>query len=222
MAERKRELTTTSYALLGLLAIQPWTTYELAKQVKRGLAMTWPRVESNLYEGPKALVAHGLATARREYVGRRPRTVYEITGEGREALRLWLARPGAPPSLEFEAILKILLGDASDKESLLVNIEAARDWSQRFQQGASAIARGYLDDGGPFPDRLPIISLTFPFLYEFAELVGRWADRAAAEVRRWPDRPTVDDIDIEPFRRAAEALDDGSAQCPTVRSPGSE
>ena len=26
-----RPLTTTSYAILGLLAIQPWSTYELAQ-----------------------------------------------------------------------------------------------------------------------------------------------------------------------------------------------
>ena len=26
-------LTTTSYAILGLLAVKPWTTYELAQQM---------------------------------------------------------------------------------------------------------------------------------------------------------------------------------------------
>jgi PadR family transcriptional regulator AphA len=26
-------LTSTSYAILGLLALRPWTTYELAKQM---------------------------------------------------------------------------------------------------------------------------------------------------------------------------------------------
>ena len=28
-----KTLTSTSYAILGLLAVKPWTTYELAKQV---------------------------------------------------------------------------------------------------------------------------------------------------------------------------------------------
>ena len=203
MTDRNRTLTTTAYALLGLLAIRPWTTYELAKQVARSLRLIWPRAESNVYEGPKALVAHGLATARQEYVGRRPRTVYAITPAGRRALRRWRAEPGAGPSVEFEALLKVLLSDASDKESLLVNIRAARDWADRGQQICADIARQYLDHGGPFPQRLPIISLTFPFLLEFAELVERWSERAEREVNRWPDQPTPADTDLSEFERAA-------------------
>ncbi|MEV4510207.1 PadR family transcriptional regulator [Dactylosporangium sp. NPDC049525] len=203
MTDRNRTLTTTAYALLGLLDIRPWTTYELAKQVARSLRLIWPRAESNVYEGPKALVAHGLATARQEHVGRRPRTVYAITPAGREALRQWRAEPGAGPTMEFEALLKVLLGDASDKESLLTNIRAARDWADRGQQICADIGRGYVQDGGPLPERLPIISLTFPFLLEFAELVERWSERAEQEVRRWPDDPTPADADLSQFQRAA-------------------
>ncbi len=40
--------TTTSHALLGLLAVRDWTTYELAKQVKRSLSWFWPRAERKL------------------------------------------------------------------------------------------------------------------------------------------------------------------------------
>jgi len=105
--------------------------------------------------------------------------------------------------MEFEALLKVLLGDASDKESLLVNIHAARDWAGRGQRICADIARQYLDDGGPFPQRLPIISLTFPFLLEFAELVERWSERAEREVHRWPDQPTPADTNLSEFERAA-------------------
>ena len=86
-----RGMTTTSYALLGLLALQPWTTYELAQQVRRSLSWFWPRTERKLYDEPKRLVAEGYATAREEFTGRRKRTVYEITPEGRAALRATLA-----------------------------------------------------------------------------------------------------------------------------------
>jgi PadR family transcriptional regulator, regulatory protein AphA len=214
MTERNRTLTTTAYALLGLLDIRPWTTYELAKQVARSLRLVWPRAESNVYEGPKALVAHGLATARQEYVGRRPRTVYAITPAGREALTRWRAEPGAGPSMEFEALLKVLLGEASDKESLLVNIRAARNWAEQGKQICADIGRGYLEDGGPFPQRLPIISLTFPFLLEFAELVERWSMHAEREVRRWPDQPGPADTDLSAFERAAALRPTPDAQAP--------
>lgn len=58
-----RPLTTTSFAILGLLAIQPWSTYELAQLMRRSLQFVWPRAESNLYAEPKRLVDAGLATA---------------------------------------------------------------------------------------------------------------------------------------------------------------
>ena len=49
-------LSTTSYAILGLLALRPWTTYELAKQVQKSLGWFWPRAERKLYDEPKRLV----------------------------------------------------------------------------------------------------------------------------------------------------------------------
>lgn len=56
-------LTPTSYAILGLLAVRPYTTYELATQVERTVRRFWPRARSKLYEEPKKLVAAGLAEA---------------------------------------------------------------------------------------------------------------------------------------------------------------
>ena len=97
--------TTTSYAILGLLSVRDWSTYELAKQVRRSLRWFWPRTERKLYDEPKRLVADGLATATKQYTGQRPRTVYGITEHGREQLRRWLDEPPATRSMEFEGML---------------------------------------------------------------------------------------------------------------------
>src|SRR5919202_6236966 len=96
--------TTTSYAVLGMLSVRSWTTYELAKQVQRSLNWFWPRAERRLYEEPKSLVADGLATAVKEFTGARPRTVYGITAAGRVALATWLSTPSAPLTTESEAL----------------------------------------------------------------------------------------------------------------------
>jgi hypothetical protein len=47
------ELTTTSYAILGLLNIKPWSAYELTQQAQRSLRYAWPKSESHLYAEPK-------------------------------------------------------------------------------------------------------------------------------------------------------------------------
>jgi DNA-binding PadR family transcriptional regulator len=54
-------LTTTSYAILALLALQEWSSYELAQQMGRSVDWFWPRAESVVYEEPKRLVRLGLA-----------------------------------------------------------------------------------------------------------------------------------------------------------------
>src|SRR5512141_3002246 len=98
----REDLTPTSYAMLGFLALHPWTTYELAKQMQRSVHWFWPRAERKLYDEPKRLAALGFASTTTIATGKRPSTVYEITSEGRKVLREWLRKgPGAPMQVEM-------------------------------------------------------------------------------------------------------------------------
>jgi DNA-binding PadR family transcriptional regulator len=195
-------LTTTSYAILGLLAVKPWTTYELAQQMKRAVGQFWPRAESNLYAEPKKLVALGLARSSREKVGKRPRTIYTITDEGRQALAEWIPTPGAGPVLEFEQLIKVFFAEHGSKQDLLATIESTRTWTEERLAATVDIPRGYLQGQGPFPERLAWIMLSGQFLKEFTFAVGRWAEWAAEVVEEWPD----DIRDAEPDWPALEAM----------------
>jgi DNA-binding PadR family transcriptional regulator len=187
-------LTTTSYAILGLLAVKPWTTHELVQQVDRSLRRIWPRAQSKLYEEPKKLVAHGLAKAADDPVGRRRRTRYTITPKGRRALVAWLAEPGDGPSLEFEQLVKIHLADGATKRAVIANLEAARAWVLEQNEEILATARAYLEGHGAFPERVALNQLAGRFLTEFYSAVARWTEWALATVESWPD-----DIRQAPF-----------------------
>jgi PadR family transcriptional regulator AphA len=182
-----RGLTTTSYAILGLLAIQPWSTYELTRQMDRSLGRFWPRARSKLYEEPKKLVAAGLAVASDERVGRRPRTVYSITPAGGAALAEWLRTPGSGPVLEFEQLLKVWFSDHATKADALASLAAARAWAAEQNEENKRAARAYLAGQGPFQHRAAQNVLAEAFLTDFCALVARWADWATAEVEQWPD-----------------------------------
>lgn len=200
------KLTTTSYVILGHLALRSWSTYELAQQIKRSTNAYWPRAESKIYEEPKKLVAHGLATARREYTGRRPRTVYVITQDGREALRRWLDTPGQAPLVEFEGLVKVLFAEQGSKQQLLSTISAIREQAQRTRDAQAALAADLAQTGGPFPDRLHVNSLVFKFMWDQTETVLRWATWAEHEVTSWPD-----DITRPPDPAPTHALNQAAA-----------
>jgi len=180
-------LTSTSYAVLALLALQSWTTYQLARQMERSLGWIWPRAISRLYEEPKKLVAAGLATSRSESTGRRRSTVYEITPAGRQALAAWLAEPGTGMVLECEALVKIAYADQGTRDGLLANLTTLIDDTTAKLHFGEMIARQYLDGLGPFQERLPLSGLMWRFLWEFQLTVLRWARWAYAEVEAWPD-----------------------------------
>src|ERR1700742_2046192 len=108
----RRQLSPTSFAILGLLSIQPFTTYELAQQMNRTLSWFWPRAASMIYEEPKKLEADGLATSQVTLTGKRRSTVYQITDAGRAALCDWLDAPAVGMRMECEAMIKVAFGDA--------------------------------------------------------------------------------------------------------------
>ena len=119
-----RELSTTSYALLALLGVQPFTAYELAQQMERSLADFWPRAQSVLYNEAKNLTAHGLATSERVHTGQRASTRYTITDQGRVALQQWLDTPASGPQLQFEALVQVAFADHGSREQLVRTLDA--------------------------------------------------------------------------------------------------
>lgn len=180
-------LSPTSYAILGLLAIKPWSTYELTKQMRRALLHVWPRAESNLYKEPQRLVEAGLATAQRRLVGRRERTEYAITPSGRAALEAWLERPSAPARLESEAMLKVLFGNYASTATLQRHLADFTTEAESTDVPWRAVAQEYIDGEGPFPERIHVNVLYWVLLDRWARLRADWARWAATEVARWPD-----------------------------------
>lgn len=196
-------LTTTSYAILGLLAVRPWSTYELAKQMDRSLGRVWPRAQSKIYEEPKKLVEHGLATAATEMVGKRSRTTYTISAAGRRRLAEWLQAPGAGPVLEFEGLLKLIFADNGTKDDALATIAAAREWAVERNQENLATARAYLGGRGPFQQRAALNMIAGAFLTEFYAMVADWADWAAGILQTWPADPAQAAAEVAELRRIA-------------------
>jgi DNA-binding PadR family transcriptional regulator len=187
-----RKLTATSYAILGLLGLRPWSAYELTKQVRRSLHFCWPRAETRLYQEPKNLLEHGLVRATTTANGRRSRTEYAITAKGRKALRSWLGEPSAPPRLESEALLRLFFAEHGTKEDLLATLAELEAHALALREQAVGQAAEYLTGEAPFPERLHILGLVGRFTLDHTALLMEWARWARAEVERWPDVGTAE------------------------------
>jgi DNA-binding PadR family transcriptional regulator len=198
--------TSTSFAILGLLAVRPSTAYELAQQMERSLRHFWPRAESRVYEEPKRLVRLGYARATAQRVGKRSKTLYTITAKGKLALARWLDEQAttAAPQLEFESLLKLFFSEHGSKAGALAQIEAIRTWALERTAQNIRIPRSYLDGDVPFPERLAQIVVVGRFLTDFTDMVDAWSEWATVIVDEWPDPPAGAEPDWSTIRAVAQ------------------
>lgn len=180
------QLSATAHALLGLLSLRPWTTYELAKQMKRSLGWVISRAERGVYTETKRLAERGLATASIEFTGRRRSTTYAITPLGESALAAWMGRPPAPTMLESEALARILFADRGTRDDLLATLRAVQHQADVALGALGEMAGQTVRGETPFVDRVAWQALAMRFVADFHRLLADWADWASDEVEGWP------------------------------------
>ena len=95
------------YALLGLLARESLSGYDLASRMRERVGFFWQARHSQIYpelarlEGEE-MVVHRVVEQR----DRPDKKVYEITDAGLEALREWVTAPVKPRATRDEMVLK--------------------------------------------------------------------------------------------------------------------
>jgi DNA-binding PadR family transcriptional regulator len=198
--------TPTSYAVLGLLSLRPWTTYELARQSERSLRWFFPRAERAVYLEAKRLVALGWARPKRTSTGRRASTVYRITKAGENALRDWLAAPSAPAVVESEAALKVFYADRADIAQLRATIDGIRE-----QASAALDQLAEMAGGAPqFPERADTNVLSMRLIADIHRTLydwTAWAERAVDVLDKGDERAIT-----RQTRRALDGIAASAAQ----------
>jgi DNA-binding PadR family transcriptional regulator len=121
-------LTTTEYAILGLLAAGASSGYDLARAADRSIAYMWAPSRSQIYKVLPRLVSWGLATSREiEQRGRPDKAVYRVTTAGRSALRAWLEDDTEDPERGGDLfLLKLFLAGSAPPEAALRQLDAYR------------------------------------------------------------------------------------------------
>jgi DNA-binding PadR family transcriptional regulator len=200
-----RRLSTTSYALLGLLATRPMSAYGIARQYPRSMRWSWPLSQAHLYSEPKRLAAAGLVRVKQVPAGpHRTRQEFHITPKGRRALARWLATGPDLPVLNHEMMLRVGFADNGSVDDLLAALDVAEEKLARMYAEGIEQVEGYLADGGPFPERLHLIALASDFNARFLELCHDWIHDVRAAATEWSS--TVDLGPTEQTKRRLVAI----------------
>lgn len=118
----------TKYAVLGLLANEPCSGYDIKKRFEHYIGKFWSESYGQIYPIVKELVEDGLATSSVEQTAGRPsKHVMSITDKGLAELCKWLIKPSDPQKERLEVLLKLCCGShisIEDNIRLIQNFKA--------------------------------------------------------------------------------------------------
>lgn len=100
-------MTTLGYAVLGLLAREALSGYDVTQRMKGQVGFFWGAGHSQIYPELARLEGDGHVTHSVVEQKERPdKKVYEITASGLDALKEWAVRPPRPGPTKDELTLK--------------------------------------------------------------------------------------------------------------------
>ena len=159
------ELRLFSYEVLGLGGEAGAGPHDLLQMARRGRILDWAG-ESQYYVEPKRLAKLGYLEPRPEPGRTRPRTVYSLSEQGRDALREWAATPVTVTPLKSEPLLRLLIadrvGEEVTREALAMLREDLADLNQRLDASEAAAET--------LPHRAPYLLAANRFLRGFVAL----------------------------------------------------
>ncbi|MEH6568109.1 MAG: PadR family transcriptional regulator [Halioglobus sp.] len=170
------KLSPTSYAMLGLLARNPQSAYELNTIMQTSLIRVyWPRAESHVYSEPKKLLLHNFVTEQKEQLSGRNRTVYTITDLGRQSLQDWLQEKGnSDLRLQSEFMLKLILADNGSAEDARATLAHSHKASTDDLKQAVAGIQQILDNPGYGVEGTPYNGIAINLMADMLIARRRW------------------------------------------------
>lgn len=114
----------TDYVILGLLAEQPLSGYQIKKIVDIRFGFFWSESFGQIFPALRTLTAEGYARERTDQpAGRRAARVLQITPAGKAALVDWLSQPVEKESYRLEILLKTYFSCYAEPAAMLSHLD---------------------------------------------------------------------------------------------------
>jgi PadR family transcriptional regulator, regulatory protein AphA len=179
----------TEFAILGLLAEEARTGYDIKKVVEERLSHFWSESFGHLYPMLRRLHERGLVAQQVERQEARPdRKIYSITDAGRSALEAWFAEPPSPQRPRNEVLLRIFLGRHTRPEHLIRDIRAQREGFASTLDQLRGVKARIESEAADHPDQV-YWGLTIEYGLKALEALVEWGEEAEAAMRKITSKP---------------------------------
>lgn len=113
------------FALLGLLAVQPASGYDLKRAINRSTYFIWNATGPQVYNTLNNLREDGYITSRAHAQRGKPdKHIHTITASGRAALKDFMEEPIRASVTRDEVLLRIFFGNFASKNTIRRELEA--------------------------------------------------------------------------------------------------
>ena len=142
-----RRLPVTTFAILGQVARDPASGYEVQARLRASAAHFWHASYSQIYAELRRLAALGYVTEEEVRQERRPdKRTYTITPEGRAALDRWLEEPWGLAHLRDESLVKLTLAESMPVGDVVAQMRRLKESHERrrreFEAEIAALPEG--------------------------------------------------------------------------------
>jgi PadR family transcriptional regulator, regulatory protein AphA len=181
------EPSATGKVILGMLAAQPRSGYEIKALVDSSARFFWAASYGQIYPELKRLEQDGLIAGADASQGARQRTVYKLTASGKRAAREWIMRAPQTFELRDEGLLELFFAGAIEPSR---TAEIARERAAQARSKAEVLraVQEQLDDPEKYegPEATPDAGSLTVLRYgiESSEWAAEWFERAGEELEK--------------------------------------
>jgi PadR family transcriptional regulator AphA len=176
------DMSTTPYAVLGLLSIEPMSGYDIRRHLDESLSHFWSESYGQIYPTLRKLEAARLiAPVRPAAPDARRRKLYTLTTAGRARLRTWLGEPPKPQPPRNELVLKLFFGRQAPPGACAAHLRRLRVQQERLATALDGVEQRLQADRHGHPDRRYRL-LAVSFGIEQAHSLIEWSQLALRSV----------------------------------------
>ena len=164
--------TAVTWAVLGLVAMEPRSGYDVKRIIDRSVRHFWAASYGQIYPELRRLEQAAWIEGDDAPRGGRSRRLYRITAEGRAALNTWLHGHETRIELRDESLLRLFFADSLPHDNALALLRGRREG----YRGMLAYLRSL--------DERRILALVYQWGLDYCEWGIEWCDRQERRLRR--------------------------------------